>query len=153
MANLSPACLDFNSPTAHCRPHFDLCSLRLCCRASHIQHVGQSLGPAMHILRRVSREIPPQTNQEAIMSRPKTFLRMTALTFALASVPAVYAQREKPLPHPVGAPQSAAPQASVIAAAAAAGWSPLRNQPTFLLDGASNPILLTDGSILVQDLG
>ncbi|HWE24570.1 MAG TPA: hypothetical protein VG496_11600, partial [Myxococcales bacterium] len=32
-------------------------------------------------------------------------------------------------------------------------WTPLTNQPTFLADGAANPILLTDGTVLVQDAG
>jgi hypothetical protein len=39
-------------------------------------------------------------------------------------------------------------------AAAAGGpnrWTPLNNQPFFLVNGASNPILLTDGTVLIQD--
>ena len=32
-------------------------------------------------------------------------------------------------------------------------WTPLTNQPSFLSDGAANPILLTDGTVLVQDAG
>jgi hypothetical protein len=32
-------------------------------------------------------------------------------------------------------------------------WAPLNNQPTFLGRGASNPILLTDGTVLIQDTG
>lgn len=32
-------------------------------------------------------------------------------------------------------------------------WTPLANQPVFLVDGAANPILLTDGTVLVQDAG
>ena len=32
-------------------------------------------------------------------------------------------------------------------------WTPLNNQPNFLVDGASNPILLTDGTVLIQDTG
>lgn len=32
-------------------------------------------------------------------------------------------------------------------------WQPLTNQPTFLQGGASTPILLTDGSILITDIG
>ena len=30
-------------------------------------------------------------------------------------------------------------------------WTPLNNQPTFLASGASLPMLLTDGTVLVQD--
>ena len=32
-------------------------------------------------------------------------------------------------------------------------WTPLNNQPTFLSRGAANPILLTDGTVLMQDVG
>jgi hypothetical protein len=32
-------------------------------------------------------------------------------------------------------------------------WTPLNNQPTFLSRGAANPILLTDGTVLIQDVG
>src|SRR5437773_2363475 len=32
-------------------------------------------------------------------------------------------------------------------------WQPLANQPTFLTAGAVIPILLTDGSVMVQDNG
>ncbi len=62
------------------------------------------------------------------------------------------AQRLKPIPHAVGAPARA--QARVAAATASAQsnpWTPLTNQPSFLADGASNPILLTDGTVLIQD--
>jgi hypothetical protein len=64
------------------------------------------------------------------------------------------AQRIKPLPHAVGAvhPADAAPQLA-SAARASSPWTPLTNQPDFLLDGASSPILLTDGTVLVQDAG
>lgn len=63
------------------------------------------------------------------------------------------AQRSKPIPHPIGVLQG--PNRSALATGAAkpgsAPWTPLANQPTFLLNGASNPILLTDGSVLIQD--
>ncbi len=32
-------------------------------------------------------------------------------------------------------------------------WTSLNNQPTFLHRGASNPILLTDGTVVIQDEG
>jgi hypothetical protein len=35
----------------------------------------------------------------------------------------------------------------------ASPWTPLTNQPNFLVDGAANPVLLTDGTVLVQDAG
>jgi hypothetical protein len=59
------------------------------------------------------------------------------------------------LKKPIPASRGAQPQAFHAAATAAAGspWTPLANQPTFLADGAANPVLLTDGSVLVQDAG
>ena len=65
-----------------------------------------------------------------------------------------------PIPHPIGFPQKAAAsseaQATVAGAAASKAvspWTPLTNQPNFLVDGSANPILLMDGSVLVQDAG
>jgi hypothetical protein len=70
------------------------------------------------------------------------------------------AQRLAPIPHPVGAPQRGPVQAQASAqanpaasASPASPWTPMTNQPNFLLDGAANPILLTDGTVLVQDAG
>jgi len=69
-------------------------------------------------------------------------------------------QRLKPIAHPIGQPQKAPVQAQANAQVQGASstapvspWTPLTNQPNFLLDGASVPILLTDGSVLVQDAG
>ena len=65
-------------------------------------------------------------------------------------------QNLKPIPHPVGRPQATAPaqpQVQGNASAAPSPWTPLAHQPTFLADGAANPILLTDGTVLVQDQG
>jgi hypothetical protein len=45
------------------------------------------------------------------------------------------------------------PQARLNPAGADSPWTPLTNQPNFLADGAANPILLTDGTVLVQDAG
>ncbi|MGH9713939.1 MAG: hypothetical protein ACRD5M_11645 [Candidatus Acidiferrales bacterium] len=88
--------------------------------------------------------------------------------FALLALPlltgAQQLPRLKPIPHPVGAPQKVSvqaqahsqvrSQASVASTSAAvSSWTPLTNQPDFLLDGASVPILLTDGTVLVQDAG
>jgi hypothetical protein len=66
------------------------------------------------------------------------------------------AQHLKPIPHPIGHPQQPPAQAFANISGAsknASPWTPLTNQPTFLVDGASVPILLTDGSVLVQDAG
>jgi hypothetical protein len=61
----------------------------------------------------------------------------------------------KPLPHPIRQPgqPGAASSGTSASGTAASPWTPLVNQPTFLADGASNPILLTDGTILIQDAG
>ncbi|HEY2002311.1 MAG TPA: hypothetical protein VGG80_08330 [Acidobacteriaceae bacterium] len=73
--------------------------------------------------------------------------------FALTALPMLAgAQRLKPIPHPIRAPQGAKHVASA-AKRGASGWTPLANQPAFLADGASNPILLTDGTVLIQDAG
>ncbi|HVT08450.1 MAG TPA: hypothetical protein VHM31_12460 [Polyangia bacterium] len=58
----------------------------------------------------------------------------------------------KPLPHPIGAPDSAVAAARPASSAGASPWTPLANQPG-LFNGASSPILLTDGTVLVQDTG
>jgi hypothetical protein len=81
-----------------------------------------------------------------------------ALIALLAGPQFAGAQRLKPIPHPVGQPQATGPaqpqvQASANGSAGASPWTPLTNQPTFLVDGAANPILLTDGTVLVQDAG
>jgi hypothetical protein len=91
-------------------------------------------------------------------------LLVVVFVFALASPQFAFAQRLKPIPHPIGIMQhpdtSAATQASpeahaqvraAASTASASPWTPLTNQPNFLLDGASNPILLTDGTVLIQD--
>jgi hypothetical protein len=88
------------------------------------------------------------------------------LIFSVAFSGVARAQRLTPIPHPVRAIQHAPAQAQsqslaeaqteVHAAGAktpSSPWTPLTNQPTFLLDGASVPILLTDGTVLVQDAG
>lgn len=81
----------------------------------------------------------------------------TAAILMLAGPWLASAQLVKPLPHPVGHPPAltavAQSQAGASSSPAASTWTPLTNQPTFLVDGAANPILLTDGSVLVQDAG
>jgi hypothetical protein len=58
----------------------------------------------------------------------------------------------KPIPSPRGLIRSSS-QGSPLPAGADSPWTPLTNQPTFLTDGAANPILLTDGTVLVQNAG
>lgn len=68
------------------------------------------------------------------------------------------AQILKPIPHPVGHPQQGEShsrsqvlvQGGTIAVAGT--WTPLTHQLN-LFDGIGNPILLTDGTVLVQDAG
>ncbi len=69
-------------------------------------------------------------------------------------------RRLTPIPHPIGSPQRAPAQAEAAQAHAATAnskttspWTPLTNQPNFMVDGSANPILLMDGSVLVQDAG
>ena len=61
--------------------------------------------------------------------------------------------RHRPLPPTLGAARQSGVQSEIIAANAtqASPWTPLNNQPNFLPFGASTPMLLTDGSVLVQD--
>jgi hypothetical protein len=75
-----------------------------------------------------------------------------AMGLVLATGNAV-AERAKPLPHPIGAAQTAATPSSGARTVASGSWTPVANQPVFLIDGASSPILLTDGTVLVQDAG
>lgn len=75
-------------------------------------------------------------------------ISITALVFCQLAL----AQR-RPLPHAIGFPPRAAARAEATAASNKSPWTPLANQPNFLVDGAANPILLMDGSVLVQDAG
>jgi len=61
------------------------------------------------------------------------------------------AQRLKPIP-PLGTARAQA-QTPPNVASADPPWTPLTNQPTFLVNGASSPLLLTDGTVMVQDAG
>lgn len=65
--------------------------------------------------------------------------------------------RLKPIPPRRGALQFAVPSANSSNTSAAYPWQPLTNQHSFVcegqVNGAANPILLTDGTVLVQDAG
>ena len=76
---------------------------------------------------------------------------------AVLLVPALalaQAPRIRPLPHPVGHPQGMAHSQSGGAGAAgpAGTWTPLVHQLN-LFNGIANPVLLPDGTVLVQDAG
>jgi len=95
-----------------------------------------------------------------------TWIRLTAivsiaaLTCGLANAQSI--PRLKPIP-PRGSRHSiVTPARSAADSAASAGspWQPLKNQPPFTSNscnggepGAANPLLLTDGTVIVQDAG
>lgn len=81
--------------------------------------------------------------------------RVVLALLALATAPALAnAQHLTPIPHPIGQPQGTSLASAASASSTSSSpWSPLTHQPTFLVNGASNPILLTDGTVLVQDEG
>jgi len=76
------------------------------------------------------------------------------VSFVVSGWPArVGAQRLTPVPHAIGAPDPAGTAArSSVAPPPTSRWTPLTNQPS-LFNGASNPILLTDGTVLVKETG
>jgi hypothetical protein len=97
---------------------------------------------------------PRSSTPEATMISVTTFPRIIPLAFAMTFASSAPSQRVKPLPSPIGIHPSTSRQASAVPAAAVPGtWTPLVNQPTFILYGASDPMLLTDGTVLVQDQG
>ena len=73
------------------------------------------------------------------------------LLAAIAAPSLVNAQRLKPIAHPIGQPQTPVFAQSLSSVnATKSAWTPLTNQQNFF-DGAANPVLLTDGTVLVQD--
>lgn len=91
-----------------------------------------------------------------------TWIWITCAFAALAGSSLVDAQsipRLKPIP-PRGPRISATALAVPAAGSATSPWQPLNNQPPFTSNscnggapGAANPLLLTDGSVIVQDAG
>jgi hypothetical protein len=85
----------------------------------------------------------------------------SALAFAgialMASPYFAGAQRLTPIPPRGGARAQAQAQARFNNSRTNSPWTPLTNQPTFLDDvncaGAANPLLLTDGTVMVQEGG
>jgi hypothetical protein len=94
--------------------------------------------------------------------RSVTWIRITCLFAALACFGLANAQsfpRAKPIP-PRGPHHAAAAAAISAKASTASPWQPLNNQPPFTSNvcngtfpGAANPLLLTDGTVIVQDAG
>src|SRR6476620_3940367 len=64
----------------------------------------------------------------------------------------VEAQRLTPIPHAIGVPDPTGAGARSQSVPPTSRWTPLINPPG-LFNGASNPILLTDGTVLVKDTG
>ena len=77
------------------------------------------------------------------------FRVLTVMLVALCAWPfGAEARHFRPLPQARGIHAPVAPR---VASNLASPWTPLANQPTFLPGGASTPMLLTDGTVLVQD--
>src|SRR5579862_3099357 len=76
---------------------------------------------------------------------------MIMMIAALSWAHRVEARHSRPLP-PLGAAHQATLHANPSASSSAASpWTPLTHQPTFLTNGASTPMQLTDGSVLIQN--
>ena len=88
-----------------------------------------------------------------MLSREKAAVLAIAVAALIVGPRVADGQRLKPIPYRVGHPQSAAQATINSSSSEASPWTPLTNQPTFLTSGAANPILLTDGTVLVQDAG
>jgi hypothetical protein len=85
------------------------------------------------------------------------YLTLTVIaTLGYLAVPPAQAQKLTPLPptlgHHAGAAATALAQPNRGHGGGGA-WQPLANQMSFINGGAGNPLLLTDGSVLVQDAG
>jgi hypothetical protein len=94
-------------------------------------------------------------NRCSVRSFARGWCSALALTAFFVLPALARAQLMRPLPHAVGyPPPGAAPSSSPGGGSgdAAGTWTPLSNQIS-LFDGIGNPILLTDGSVLVQDAG
>jgi hypothetical protein len=91
-----------------------------------------------------------------LANRMKTFLALGIATIALLTWSRFAdAQRIKPIPHREAARSQ--PQSRLNNRRADSPWTPLTNQPTFIdtvnCAGAANPLLLTDGTVIVQEGG
>jgi hypothetical protein len=86
-------------------------------------------------------------------NRKVSHIMAMALIASLAWPHPARAQRLTPIPHAIGAIQHPLFLSDSVSSSSASPWTALTNQPNFLVDGASNPILLTDGTVLVQDAG
>jgi len=77
---------------------------------------------------------------------------MAVLVIALLVWPhRAVARPLRPLPSTLGAARQPSSQANNSSNSQDSPWTSLTNQPSFLVSGASTPMLLTDGTVLVQD--
>ena len=78
---------------------------------------------------------------------------MAAMVIALLAWPHDSdARHHRPIPPTLGSARQLGAQADNGASnRQASPWTPLNNQPNFMPFGASTPMLLTDGTVLVQD--
>ena len=86
------------------------------------------------------------------------FLELSVIaTLSCLGLAPAQAQKLTPLPPNLahhGATAAALAQPNTAAKSKGGGaWQPLANQMSFINGGAGNPLLLTDGSVLVQDAG
>ena len=91
-----------------------------------------------------------------LAKRMKAFLALGIAVIALLTWSRFAdAQRIKPIPHREAARSQ--PQSRLNNRRADSPWTPLTNQPTFIdtvnCAGAANPLLLTDGTVIVQEGG
>jgi hypothetical protein len=104
-----------------------------------------------------------EINQEIRMLRKKGNVSRAIAVAAALVMSSVYAQQAQQLPRlkPLPPQHKGIPRAQVQSNArpssnSGSPWTPVIQQPGFLLDadgGAGNPILMTDGTVLVQDAG
>jgi hypothetical protein len=92
--------------------------------------------------------------------KDQLFLKRPVVAFAVVLIFAALASaqsfpRRKPIPPRGGSSNLATMQSAP--STTTSPWQPLANQPNFICEGqsngAANPILLTDGTVLIQDAG
>ena len=78
---------------------------------------------------------------------------LQALIVVLLAWPSLASAQSFPRLTPIPSQGRATPNAAVATRPKQSPWQPLANQPTFLINGACNPLLLTDGTVMLQDCG
>jgi hypothetical protein len=84
-----------------------------------------------------------------ILPMPRIVVAAFVVFLALAGLAVAQSgPRLKPIPPSLGRSST-----STAGSSSSSPWQPLANQPKFLHCGAANPLLLTDGTVMVQDAG